>query len=420
MPLLASPFELNASVASETRAGESPVLANAGSERLVTELITPLAEAELHEERLDVRLAYFPRLVWQSPNALGRTIRPLFLNQASLTLDARPSARTKVTGRAFGSYGEPDYTILPQLISNSQGMLPQGSGQATVPTVLTILTVSADLGIETEVSRRSRLTLSVDVSHFRPFGTSMVSTPPTLTLTPSYLLTEQTTVAATPGAAYRLTPDDDLALTVGTAYSTYSSGTELLFVSPMLTWRARRSAAGDEFRLGLGLTNARELDTGTPIVGLQALSPAGSAEALWHVFTEDQYGLTAELKATVDEFVDPVLRVAYPRGYIAGQMTLILAPDWSMGVQGDFGASLQTSTPATVNGIYPDETAFSVSVPVRHRITGNVIMEFGGRWAERAPAFAVPASDFAFRERQLWAYFMLTASTRAVSDWSGR
>ena len=404
-PLLASPFELNASVATETRAGEAPVLGTTVSDRFVAELITPQAEAELRQEQLDVRLAYSPRLFWQAPNALGRTFRPLLLNQATLSLSAQPSATTKIAARAFGSYGEPDYTILSQIIGSMQGMPAPGSGQPSVPQVLKILTVAANLGIQTDLSRRFRLTFGVDATHFRPLADlpPVMSQPGVPMPPPSAVYLTQTTVTATPGATFRVTPEDDLALTVGTAYSTYSSTysccVELLLVSPMLSWRMRRQA-GDELRLGLGFTEARDLGSISVLGGHPVLSPTGSVEALWHVGGEDEYGLTARLKATVDEFVDPILGVAYPRGLVAGQLLLVLAPDWSVSVQGDFGTSLQTSpaiptsnttAPSQIGS--PDETAFSISVPVRHRLSGNLIMEFGGRWAERAPAIAASHSS---------------------------
>jgi hypothetical protein len=438
VPLLASPFELNASVAAETRAGEEPILYPAVSERFVAELVTPQVEADLRQERLDVRLSYSPRLVWQSPNALGRTIRPLFLNQATLVLASQPSATTTVSARAFGSYGEPDYTILPQLIAAGQGTVAQGSGQAYVPQVVKILTFSAKAGIQTEVSRRLLLAFSAEANHFRPLldqppatmaPPSMTTMSTTTSANTSYFVTRQTTVAANPGALFRLTPVDDLGLFVGAAYSTYSSGVEFLLLSSTLSWRTRRASRYD-LRLDLGLTDVRNLST-IPEVGFHdVLSPTGSVEALWHIMSQDDYGLTARLKAGVDEFVDPVLEITYPRATVSGQITLGLAPDWSLAVQGDFSTGLQTpSVPLAVTmTLTPtmtptpqqdlDETAFSVAVPVRHRLSRNLLMEFGGRWTERAPA--IVASDFAFRERVLWAYLTLTYSTRATPDWSGR
>ena len=427
-PLLASPFELNASVAAETRAGEEPILNAEVSERFVAELVIPQVEADLRQERLDVSLAYFPRVIWQSPNTLGRTVRPLFLNQATLVLSAQPSATTKVSARAFGSYGEPDYTILPQLIGASQGMVAQGSGQASVPQVVKILTASARAAIQTQVSRRLLLTVSAEANHFRPLLDQPAIPPPSMTTTStntSYFLTRQTTVAANPGALFRLTPVDDLGLFVGAAYSTYSSGIEFLLVSSTLSWRTRR-ASGNDLRLDLGVTEVRNVGL-IPAGGFrEALSPTGSVEALWHVMSEDDYGLTARLKAGVDEFADPVLAVTYPRATVSGQMTLGLAPDWTLAIQADFSTGLQNA-PTTVIGApltvpstaqEPDETVFSLAVPVRHRLSKNLIMEFGGRWTERAPT--IVASDFAFRERVFWAYLTLTYSTRATPDWSGR
>jgi len=411
--LLADPVELNAGIATELRGGDSPVLANQESHAFVATVTTPQGDLELKDRRVYLRLTYFPRLVWQSPNALDRTLRPLLLNQAALSLIGRPTMRTRITAHAFGSYGEPDYSILPQLVGTGQGTPPLGSGQAAVPQVQKILTLSAGVLVESDLNRRFLLACGLDGSHFRPIAESSPAKAPPGTMQTISFLIEQTTVAASPGIIYRLTPHDALALTVNTTYVTYSGGIALALVNTTLSWRALRSAR-DEFRVELGVAEAHDLGTASAVPDRQAVSPTGSIDALLHIFSEDEYGLWTRLRVAVEEYVDPVLTQVYPRALVYGQITLVMAPDWSAGIQGDFATSLRTA-PAATN---LDETALSIVLPVRHRVTPNVIVEIGGRWSERAPALT--ATNFGFRERQIWAYLSLTATTRARPAWSGR
>jgi len=410
--LLADPFELNAGITTEARAGQSPVLASQDSQAFMAMVATPRLEAALRDRQTDVRLSYFPRFVWQSPNTLGRTVRPLLLNQAALSLSSRPTATSELGAHAFGSYGEPDYTILPQLIGAGQGMVPVGSGQAQVPQVQKILTFSVGVLGETAVTRRWALSLGLDASHFRPIAApSDPNLPPPAGMFVG--LIKQTAVTASPGVIHRLTAHDDLALIVGATYATYSTGIELGLVSTTLSWRARR-AGSDEYRLDLGVTGARDLGEVSALPSGRDVSPTGRVEALVHLVGEDEYGLFVRLRAAVDEFVDPILAQVYPRGLVAGQLTLVQAPDWSFGVQGDFVTSLRTS--AAPSGF--DETAFSLVMHIRHRVNDNLIVEVGGRWSERAPALA--ASNFGFHAQQLWGYVSLTADTRERPRWTGR
>jgi hypothetical protein len=411
--LWSDPVELNAGVTAEVRAGESPVIAQQNAQAFVATLVTPTIDLDLKESRGGARLTYYPRLVWQSPNALDRTIRPLLLHQGSLSASVRPTRTTHVAARAFASYGEPDYSILPQLIGASGGTVPVGPGQAAVPQVQTIVTFSGSALLEDQVSRRLRVTLGGGATYFRPIGTPTPA-PAGAMLPGISFLSEQTTATLTPGIVERLTRNDDLGVAINGTYSTYSTGIEVALVGPSVSWRARR-AAGDELRVELGAAVARDVGAVSAVPGGQAVAPTGSVEALLHLGGEDEYGVWTRLRAAVDEFIDPVLSTVYPRTFVAAQTVLVVAPDWSVGLQADFTTSLRTPSPAMMS---LDETAFSVVVPVRHRFGPSLIAELGGRWGERAPAIA--ASDFAFRERQLWVYVSLTADTRARARWSGR
>jgi hypothetical protein len=49
-------------------------------------------------------------------------------------------------------------------------------------------------------------------------------------------------------------------------------------------------------------------------------------------------------------------------------------------------------------------------------LSNNVMLEFGGRWADRSPFFTTPF--YGFHQRQLWLYVLLTG--KALPTWSQR
>jgi hypothetical protein len=57
----------------------------------------------------------------------------------------------------------------------------------------------------------------------------------------------------------------------------------------------------------------------------------------------------------------------------------------------------------------PDETMVLVEVPIRYRWSTQLDVEFGARYVERAPNLA--AADFAWHNRELWAFLTLLTTT---------
>jgi hypothetical protein len=429
--LLASPVDLNAGVSTEVRGGVMPVSANQASEPFAGELMTPIVEAELKDRTIDLRLAYFPRFLWQQQedNPLGHTFRPLFLNQASLLLSARPTERTSIAGRATGSYGEPDYSILSSLLGPGQATSQPGM-QTAVPVVQKILTIAGGLTVTGDLTHRLRLIVGADGSHFQPIieqppratgpaesvsGVGhFTGVPPTPAITTP--LVEQSSVSGRVGLSYRLTSTDELSLNVGASYidfaaSGFEPARELTLASSMLSLRSRFTAT-NEIRVGIGLAETRDN------LGLQVLSPAANADLMIHNGSVDAYGFWLTLRGAVEEFVDPVLKDAYPRAITSAQLALVFPPNWSASLQADFTTSIRLTTPTPPpGGTLPDETGFYISLPVRYRVSANVVAEVGGRWTDRAPALA---SGDPFHQKQLWAYMALTVSTRALPEWGSR
>jgi hypothetical protein len=406
--LLASPVTLDGTLVAEGRAGSSPQIAGQGTEAFAGVVVSPQVELSLHDERGEARLAYLPRLVWQTPNLLGYEARPLVLHQANLALSGRLSSTTDGTASAFGSIGQPDYTVLPQLL---------GPGQAALPQAQTIVTGRGAAFLQHLLTRRLRLTLGANFSYFKVLDESAPSSmaPAPGALTP-FVALHQTFFAAIPGALYAVTRNDDLLLTAAVSYGTYTDDIAIVSVSPQLMWRARRPPVGDELRLAVGVSYARDSGSRSVLAGGSAFLPMGSAEIVHGLVVEDSVGLHVGARLMVEQYVDPVLAVSGPRATSSGGVMLTLPPSWSFAVQGDVTASLRRTALAPANN--PDETSFSLRVPIRHRFSSVAVLEWGALWADRAPAVAAP--DFHFHQRQLWAYIALTLTTRDVSPWSIR
>ncbi|MDB4983502.1 MAG: hypothetical protein JWM82_4254 [Myxococcales bacterium] len=392
LPLVADPVALNGKVMAEARAGESPSFVGQESQLYVSSLLVPQVELRLRDRRVDFRLAYLPQLVWQFAPAPPSPARPLILHRAGLSAIGRPTATTNLGVQGFGAVGQPDYFALPQLI---------GPGQAALPPVDKILMASATAAFTKELSLRWRLTLTANVSHFEPYG----NIAPTVGTEPGLL--RQTTVGGAAGVGVHLTPIDDLSSAVAVSDAQYANGIEFLLVTPRVTW-LRRRPAGDDFQLTLGVSYARDLGSVPALVGGPTFLPTGSLSINWHPMRYEGYAMSVGFTSTVEQYVDPVLRVAGPRALVAGQVQLVIVPSWIIGAYGAFFFSLR-QTPLTND---PDETTFALNVPVRRRFSKNVTMELGGRWSERGPAFASP--NFAFRERQLLAYLQLTVTTEDI------
>ena len=196
---------------------------------------------------------------------------------------------------------------------------------------------------------------------------------------------------------------------VGSAW--YSSGAEILMVTPRARWRLRLSRL-DDLRLSVGVTYARDVGS-QPLLGPRtaALTPVGGVELESRLLRVENATVAVNAGAAVDFFLDPVLGTADPRGAVHAGV-LLGSANWIASARSDFATVLRT-TPLPTN---PDETVVSASLSGRHRINDNFYAELGGRWANRAPAFASP--DFVFRQRQIWGYFMLVGTTRALGRWA--
>ena len=392
-------LQLQASVASESRAGEAPLVPGGLSQSFVAEILIPRLALELRNPGLVFAAWYSPRIFWEDPNPSSAS-EPLVLHTFALTLTARASRNVEVTAGAEGSIGEPDYTALPQVLGAVQGALPP---------VVELATVTGQARVEDQLSARWGASLSGQLSHWQ-----WLEIPPSVT---AATVTSQTLVTGEPAAAFRLTARDILGLGAAVGWVSYSTGNGALTVTPAATWR-RHLYRGADLNLRLGLTYAHLLGSAPPgalpVLGgseTQAVSPIGSAEIVLHLARLDQIILLGRALAGVDFYFDPVLGTGQPRGYAAVELTAVSVPSWTVSLRGDFATVLE-DVPTLPGQIPPDETAFSVTLAVRRRVTENFYAELGGRWANRGPTLDTP--DFRFDQLQLWAYLSLIGTTRPI------
>jgi hypothetical protein len=397
---VAGELDFNASVVAEERVGQAVLEAGQDARVGVASILTPGVEMELRRPNSNLRVNYALRLFWGNPSA-----RPLVLHVANLLGTTRLTRTLNVLGGVSASEGEADFSALSALLP-SAGMLP---------TVVKILSVSATAGVQMALTRVWELGVTGEVGHRRQLGVQPAM---------AAVLPQQTIFQLVPAAVAHLSLRNDLLLMGGVTYQTYSStsiapdGTRFLIFTPEIGWRTHITPQCD-LRLVAGIAYLRsnfEAAPGRPAP--DPVSPVGNAELIGRVFHDQGIAMQVTLGAAVDYYADPILAVAVPRGLASARALLLLGGDWSVGLEGTFGTSLGSAPiqlpPPSPPNMHPDETFASISLPVRHRVSNNLVVEFGGRWFDRGPHLDVP--DFAFHQRQAWAYVMLTATTRRPNE----
>ncbi|HEX3698262.1 MAG TPA: hypothetical protein VH374_23020 [Polyangia bacterium] len=334
---------------------------------------------------------------------------PLYLHTWTLAADSHPTPRLVFQGTASVLEGATDYTYLPVVL---------GTNQATLAVVPRIFSTTVDASAQARASRTVRFELALRVFQYRPVDEDPAAT---------FVLPHLTTVTVTPGVAFRLSALDELTLSTGfeTQYiSALQSAPAVagqplmvhsvtgLTVIPGVGWRTSLARhASLELRAGIALTH---LSSAYPIDTPSSVTPIGKVTLDQRLLSLRGTVLQAMLGASVDYYVDPILGAATPRGTAMVILSLLCPPDWSVGFEGYFFSTLQMH--ATTSGdttYYPDEVAASVAVPVRHRISDSLTVEFGGRWADRAPFYSRPGSFIeSFHQRQLWLYVLFAGTSR--------
>jgi hypothetical protein len=412
---LAGEFNLQASAISETRAGEAPVTPGARTNAFIAEIVMPVGGFELRRPDLVFTGWYGPRIYWEDPNPLSQS-GPLVLHTAALQLDARASRRVSLSGTATGSIGQPDYMSLPQVL---------GAVQATLPKVADLASVSGQARVVALPARRWEVDFATRIFYWQWLDTPTQRREATLPdedfVNQLPTITGQTLIGGEPTLFYSLDHRNTIgfgANVTAVDETSYTLSWDVFTVSPGITWKRRLSPTGDML-LVLGATYAQMIGP-TPFgitpplgrTGHQA-SPVGSIDVGSRFMRYRTILFEGRAKAGVDYYIDPVLGTAVPRA-LADVAADALDGYWSYVVRADFATALR-ETPYAVVGprsAVPDETVFSLAVAARHQLSPNLLGEVGALWADRAPAFVTP--DFAFHQRQLWAYISISATTKPL------
>jgi hypothetical protein len=408
--------ELEAGARVDIRAGIAPTgMTSTGQvaqseQKQVAVTATPLLGLRWSGGASESRAISATRILWRPVPLLGS--RPLFLETLEASHLQRPSKRSRWQLSLRGSYGEEDYISLTQ----------QFAKQPTLPAAMTMVTVNALADGLWRESRRTTMTLLLEGIHRQSLNSQTVASGDGTTTTPTTtvpVLPTQTLVTVRPGVRYALSRRSTLEALVGLT-ETDIQGIQLT-ASPaarvnVFTVQPQVGLLEDlsrrhQMRAFVGLTYAavlvnpdksRDWRPWTPLVRADLTS------LLWRIRAS---AVRSTLGASTMWYADPVLAAAVLRGMAEARLDAQLGPRWSIGARGafttDFGKPLPPYSPG---GVSPDETIVQVEVPVRYRWTGQIGLEFGGRYAERAPSLA--ASDFGWRNRELWAFLTLVTTTR--------
>jgi hypothetical protein len=409
-------FEAGARV--ETRVGQTPTgLAQSApsiptgqpvtvEQTQVMVVATPLLSLGWLDDVDDLRASSATRILWRPVPFFDH--RPLFLELLEATHSRRLSKRSNWQLSIRGSYGEQDYSSLQQQLLN----------QPALPLATTMLMVDATASASWRGSRRTTLNMRLEAMHRRSFDTQTVANVTAGTYSTIPMLPTQTTVTTGPGLTYALSRRSTVEASAAIA-DTDSQGfllptgqpgkLNLLSIQPQvgirgdLTQRNRlHVAAGFAYAVVLRGSTSQSLLPVYPLIDVDLESVLQRTRL---AVVRSSLGTGTAL------YVDPVLGGVVSRGVVQASVDAQLGP-WSVGARCAFTTDLAGRLSASAGGT-PDETAVSAEIPVRYRSTRHLIVEFGGRYTERAPHLGTPG--FAWHNRELWLFLNLTATSRPSS-----
>jgi hypothetical protein len=394
-------FDAQATVTAEGRAGEQPLQPGDPSRPFVASIVLPVLELGLRNHQAELLIGYGPRLFWEDPNPTTSS-GPLILHTGRLSATARVSPTVTLAARGAFSAGEPDYSLLPQLL---------GTGTTSaVPAVTKILTASAGVSTTVRASPRLQVGAEARVEHTQPLG----DTPPPAVIDPMAppvpTFPRTTQALFVPSAAYQLTLRDTVTTTLTLLYGDYAADVRIATVTPRVAWKTHLTRRED-LEIAVGVVYGRELGT-IPAAGPTLLSPVASIKINSGPRLVAGVPTHAALSTGVDYGIDPVLNQPRPRGMIVASLAAMPSPGWIVGFEGTVATAL-----AAPLGGNPDETTIALAVPARRRVSENFMAEVGFRLLERASNLG--SSDFGFHQRQSWFYISLVAATRKSDRWTG-
>ena len=404
----------------EARAGEAPLLYGQAPTPMLIEVVTPGVGLGYVGRRLQLLAGYELRIAWQNTSK-DPAPAPLFLNTVNLTMTDHLTRRLvlKLAGTAFE--GQTDYTYLSSF---------QNPGQTVLSLPPKILSANLLGSVELHVTELATAAIALQAVRNQPIG----ATPPPATATSTtptiaYTLPYFTSLAATPGVAVRVSHADELSSAVGVQYQHVSnlspvdptgtihpgSSISAVIVSPELGLHRTLSPHSElTLKAGLAATHVDSEVFGTR----DSVTPVGSADVNVRLLNLRRAILQAKLTESVDYYLDPVLAVAADHSYTAGSLSLGLPKNWTIALEGSFATPFTAHpllTPSPIAGqpptlTYFDEVGATAQLSGRHLLSNDLLLEFGGRWADRAPFFTAP-NDVGFHQRQLFLFVTLTGTT---------
>jgi hypothetical protein len=430
---VAGQLEVIPSAIVEARAGEAPITYGGAPTPMLIEVVTPGVGLGYVGRRLELLAGYQLRIAWQNTSR-DPTPTPLFLHVANLTMTARPTRRLvlKLTGTAYE--GRTDYTYLPTIVGNNQAALTlppailsanlSGSAELRVTELVTAglaLQAVRNQPIGEPTPLRTRLTLTTPT-------TAPLPTTPT-TPVPTLILPYFTSFAATPGVTVRVSRTDDLTSALGIDYQHVSnfsavdangtlhpgSSIAALIVSPALGFH-RTLSPRSEFtvRVGLAFTRVDSELTGTG----NSVTPIGSADVNLRLLNLRRAVLQAKLTESLDYYLDPVLATGADHSFTTAALSLGLPKNWTIALEGSFVTPLEAHPQRSASApgqpptlTYFDEVGATAQLAARHLLSNDLLLEFGGRWADRAPFFTAPSPNPGFHQRQLFLFVTLSGTT---------
>jgi hypothetical protein len=428
LALLQADAQFAAGARFESRAGEAPSFTSAtASQFQVIVSAIPTLRVRMLDEVSDLTASSATRIFWRPQPLFDR--RPLFLESLDISELLRPSKRSSWQLNVRASYGEEDYTVLAQ-------QLPT---QPSLPGQLTLFSVNGSATGSWKTSRRGAIFFQLNATYRRPTDSQA-----TTGNSGAFLFPTETIASAAPGARFQLTrrtlveilaavADTDMSgiplqnpangQTQYTGFTTPPNGRggtghlNILTVQPQVSitealtrYHRLRVMAGLTYARALRKTSKDEADL-KPVyplfqLDLDSLLDRTRGGAVWR----------STLSTGTLWYADPILGVAVWRGFLQGSITSEVGRNWAAGARVAFGTDLTRLPPSAitaVGGFIPDQTVFSLDLPVRYRASNRLLAEFGASFTERGPYLD---SNFGWRRnsREMWLFLNLNAVTTAA------
>lgn len=404
---------------------------------------TPLLGLRWSHGSHQLRVVSATRVLWR-PVPLPDE-RPLVLETLEASHGMRPSRRTVWQLALRSTIGEEDYTSLSRRFAN----------QPTLPKTRSLFTVGATSDASWMASRLTTVGLLIDGSYRLPLDrggpTTTTETPvepngtvpsqstpwsrgPRRPRAPPYLvMPTQAAVTVTPVLRYRLTRRTGLELNVPIS-DTDLRNVQLIRLTAQGMQAGEAEAHANIFtvqpQLGVvhelsrrhrarvfgGVTYAKVLVNPDPTRNWLPLTPLGRAE-LDSVLSRTRASTVRSVVLLGSSwYADTALGIAVWRGTAEARLEGQFGPDWNASIRAMFSTNLNRPLPNTsaIDTAYLlDETILQLDIPLRHQISSQTAIEFGGRYAERGPNLR--GGDFMWRNRELWAFFSVTSVTSRVA-----